>query len=92
MSGWVKDKDKYLKKEEEFDGHRTRNAKFPELAECIALWHNKFMDSNIPVTDEMIRVKARDYYGPLCCIDPNFKYSNEWVQNFKKRYHLNYLW
>jgi hypothetical protein len=41
------------------------------------------MDSNIPVTDEMIKIKARDYYGPLCNIDQNFKYSNGWVQSFK---------
>jgi hypothetical protein len=34
------------------------------------------MDSNIPVTDEIIKIKARDYYGPLFNIDPNFKYSN----------------
>ena len=63
ISGWIKDKDKYLKIEEEevVDGYRTRNAKFPELEECIALWHNKCMDSNIPVTDEMIKIKASDY-------------------------------
>jgi hypothetical protein len=89
ISGWIKDKDKYLKIEEEEDvnGYRTTNVKFPE--ECIALWHNKCMDSNIPVTDEMIKIKASDYYGPLCDIDPYFKYSNGWVQNFKKRYHLS---
>ena len=43
----------------------------------------------IPVTDEIIKIKARDYYGPLFNIDPNFKYSNGWVQNFKKCYHLS---
>ena len=88
-SGWITDKDKYLKIEEEEDvnGYRTTNVKFPE--ECIALWHNKCMDSNIPVTDEMIKIKASDYYEPLCDIDSYFKYSNGWVQNFKKRYHLS---
>jgi hypothetical protein len=40
------------------------------------------MDSNIPVTDEMIKIKARDYYGSVCNIDPNFKFSNGLEQNF----------
>jgi len=89
ISGWMKDKDKYLKiEEEDVDGYRIRDAKFPELEDCIALWHNKCMDNNIPVLDEMIKIKARDYYGPLCNIDPNFKFSNGWLQNFEKRFQL----
>jgi hypothetical protein len=70
ISGWIKDKDKYLKIEEEevVDCYRTRNAKFPELEESIALWC-KCMDSNIPV-----KIKASDYYGPLCNHCKCFRY------------------
>ncbi len=30
---------------------------------------NKRLDSNIPVTNEMIKIKARGYYEPLCNIN-----------------------
>ena len=31
---------------------------------------------------------VQDYFGPLCGVDKDFKYSNGWLNNFKKRYHI----
>jgi len=54
----LKNKDKYLKIEDhnEIDGFKIRNAKFPELEESIALWHNKCMNKNVPFTDIIQRL------------------------------------
>ena len=89
LGGWLKDSSKYLNIEEPDDFNiRLRIAKYPALEECLAVWHSYQVSKNIPVCDEMLIEKAKDYFGPLCGVDKDFKYSNGWLSNFKKRYHI----
>ena len=89
LSGWLKDSSKYLNIEEPDDFNiRLRIAKYPALEECLALWHSYQVSKNIPVCDEMLIEKAKDYFGPLCDVDEAFKYSIGWLNNFKKRHHI----
>jgi len=89
LSGWLKDKSKYLNIEESNDFNiRLRNAKYPELEECLAGWYSYQVSKNISVSDEMLLEKAKDYFGPLCDVDEAFKYSIGWLNNFKKRHHI----
>jgi len=89
LCGWLKDSSKYLNIEEPDDFNiRLRIAKYPALEECLAVWHSYQVSKNIPVCDEMLIEKAKDYFGPLCGVDKDFKYSNGWLSNFKKRYHI----
>jgi hypothetical protein len=89
LGGWLKDSSKYLNIEEPDDFNiRLRIAKYPGLEECLAVWHSYQVSKNVPVCDEMLIEKAKDYFGPLCGVDKHFKYSNGWLNNFKKRYHI----
>jgi hypothetical protein len=51
---------------------RLRNAKYPELEESLAAWHSYQVSKNIPVSDEMLLEKAKDYFGPLCGLEEAF--------------------
>ena len=37
----------------------------------------------------MLVNKARDYFGPLCGVPNDFKYSNGWLAKFKKSYNIS---
>jgi hypothetical protein len=36
-----------------------------EIEECLAVWYSYQVSKNIPVSDEMLTEKAKDYFGPL---------------------------
>ncbi len=47
--GWLKDSSKYLNIEEPDDFNiRLRIAKYPELEECLAVWHSYQVSKNVP--------------------------------------------
>ena len=73
LSSWLKDAHKNINIEEPDDFNmRMRIAKYPELEECLAVWHNYQVSKNIPVSDEMLTEKAKNYFGPLCGVDKDF--------------------
>ena len=54
------------------------------------MWHQQKINSYVPVSDEMITTKARDYFGPLCGVPSDFKYSHGWLDKFKKRHGISF--
>jgi hypothetical protein len=54
------------------------------------MWHQQMINSYVPVSDEMITTKARDYFGPLCGVPSDFKYSHGWLDKFKKRHGISF--
>ena len=42
--------------ESEQEGIRIRNAQYPELEECLSMWHQQMINSYVPVSDEMMTV------------------------------------
>lgn len=66
---------------------RVRVAKYPELEECLIVWHQQTSNKNVPISDEMLIDKAKDYGVMLDIKD--FNYSCGWLTKFKQRHGLS---
>jgi hypothetical protein len=66
---------------------RIRNAKYPELEECLYTWLKDKLDRKIPISDDMLIEKAK-VFGQLLQIT-DFKYSNGWLNKFKDRFDIS---
>ena len=43
------------------------------------------LTNNIPISDEILIEKAKNYFGPICGVEDNFKYSIGWLTKIKER-------
>jgi hypothetical protein len=64
---------------------RSREAKHAQMEEALCVWFRQMQGRDVPLTEEMIREKAKQIgaqlNAPQC-----FGYSAGWLHNFKKRY------
>jgi len=64
---------------------RIRQAEQPYLEEMILLWMSDTKAHNLPISDEMIIEKAKMFGEQIGISRFEFKYSNGWLDKFKKR-------
>lgn len=65
---------------------RIRDAKYPDLEECLYTWQKINVKKHIPISDDMLIEKAKDF-GVLFGVR-DFNYSLGWLVRFKARYGL----
>lgn len=63
---------------------RKRGGKNGDMEKALFLWFSSARAKNLPVSDEILRSKAR-FFGDSLQMD-EFSYSNGWLQRFKTRY------
>eukprot|EP00968_Pinguiococcus_pyrenoidosus_P024189 scaffold4382_cov372-Pinguiococcus_pyrenoidosus.AAC.1 len=56
-----------------------------ELNEALAGWLTKMEEKKVPITDAVLKEKARQL-GQGLTLPPNFAYSNTWLLNFKRSF------
>ncbi len=59
----------------------------PELKQCLYLWFSDKRGNNIPINESMLIEQAKTF-GEYLGIEHNLKYSNDWLENFKFRFHV----
>lgn len=67
---------------------RQRVGKFSQLEDALFNWFTQKRASNIIITDDLLREKAK-VLGELLEIPNDFMYSNGWLQRFKTRFHIS---
>lgn len=63
---------------------RHRSGVHAEMEQCLNLWFANARAKNIPITDEILREKAKHFGNETGVTD--FQYSNGWLQRFKSRH------
>ncbi len=64
-----------------------REAKYPDLEKCLYLWHSEVLRLNLPVADDLMLEKAKEF-GDMLGIS-TFGYSRGWLEKFKKRHNIS---
>lgn len=83
-----------LKKKEKFnDGNvlcskikKLKSCELKDVEECVLKWLKQCRDKNIAISGPILQEKAQQYASDLG--HENFRASNGWLQNFKKRNEL----
>lgn len=63
---------------------RSTKPKFNSVDETVSLWFNEMRAKNIPISGEMVKMKAKDVAEQLGIV--GFAASNGWLEKFKGRY------
>jgi hypothetical protein len=87
ISKVLKKKEQYLLLEENSttqNRYKNRRAKYPELEMAMNLWVSQVSAAGLILTDELVKLKGRDFGQHLGIPDDNVKFSNGWITNFKK--------
>ncbi len=80
----LKDKDKWLSIESnDANKQKDKTAKYPDLESALMIWFNQALSGKRVITGDIILLKAKRF-AELLNID-DFKGSDGWVSNFKKR-------
>jgi len=70
---------------------RIKKAKYPELEDALYVWYCDKIYSGASVNDEILKEKAQYFGSKLYGRNgTDFKYSNGWLKNFKKRFNINF--
>jgi hypothetical protein len=70
---------------------RIKKAKYPELEDALYMWYCDKINSSASVNDEILKEKAQYFGSKLYGLNrSDFKYSNGWLKNFKKRFNINF--
>jgi len=68
---------------------RIQEARFPSLEEALYKWFQSLCSQNIPVSQDVLRVKAVEFYNKAKESGTqlsNFEASKGWLEKFQKRY------
>ncbi|XP_037811648.1 tigger transposable element-derived protein 6-like [Lucilia sericata] len=67
---------------------RMRFAEYEDVEQCVSKWFKQCRNQNIPLGGNTIKTKAEEFAGLLGHKD--FKASNGWLDNFKKRHDIGF--
>lgn len=81
LSTIIKNKAKY--ENQSSLSKRIKGPEFKDVDECVLQWFRKCRDTNLPISGPLIQEKATEFAAKLG--KPNFRASNGWLQNFKRR-------
>lgn len=73
-------------KQEKGAAKKIRIAGYPNLEECLIKWFKQCRNRNVPLGGNMLKEKAQQFAEKLGHKD--FKGSNGWLENFKKRHNI----
>ncbi|KAF0147144.1 MAG: Uncharacterized protein FD143_3102 [Ignavibacteria bacterium] len=68
------------------DVKRDRAAKFGNLEQCLFQWFAQASSQNVPLSDDILTEKAKQFGAQLAISAEEFSYSSGWLSNFKKRF------
>lgn len=68
---------------------KLKTCEFPDMEKCLMMWITQCRTQNIPVDGLVIKEKAESFAKELGHL--NFKGSNGWFENFKKRNNITFL-
>ena len=90
VSKVLRHKDKYLNRE---DGTQSpvkkAKGKFPDIERALANWARNHQKSGLPLTDNIIRDKARFFASTVGSTDCTAKVNSAtWLEKFKQKNHL----
>ncbi|CAB4459808.1 unnamed protein product [Rhizophagus irregularis] len=89
VSDILKNKDKWLLLDldsEESKKQRERPVQFPEVKKTMTLWVTNALEADLVINTDILREKA-EFFARSFEVN-NFKASNGWISNFKKRYNM----
>jgi hypothetical protein len=89
VSDILKNKDKWLLLDldsEESKKQRERPVQFPEVEEAMTLWVTNALEADLVINTDILREKA-EFFAKSFEVN-NFKASNGWISNFKKRHNM----
>ena len=66
---------------------RHRSGLNADMEQCLYLWFANARSRNVPVTDEILKKKAKHFGDETGVTD--FKCSNGWLQRFKARHGIS---
>lgn len=91
LSTILKNKATILEKFEEGLGKRKKlkTSEFPDMEKCLMMWITQCRTQNIPLDGLVIKEKAESFAKELGHL--NFKGSNGWFENFKKRNNIAFF-
>ena len=95
MSDIISNSTKYLNLEDgDTNKKRLRNPMLPEIEECLNIWLCSKVSLNIPISDVILREKAKDFCDLYRSDErykkklEDFKCSDGWLHKFKARYNI----
>ncbi|CAG8655177.1 10866_t:CDS:2, partial [Dentiscutata heterogama] len=91
ISKILKDKDQWLAKTEAEISDtvfKHKKTKFPQLDHAIQLWVKSIIYERLFLTEAIIKEKAIYFAHALSLLENVLKFSNSWINKFKKRNHL----
>ncbi|KAG0417905.1 hypothetical protein HPB47_005270 [Ixodes persulcatus] len=89
VSDYIRNKTKIKKAAEKSTGSRQKNVSkgsHPKPEEALHTWLNATVAKRVPVSGDLLKRKAETL--ALQMKITNFKFSDGWLRNFKKRYDL----
>lgn len=81
LSTIIKNKEKYESQPSSLK--RIKGPENKEIDNCVVQWLKQCRDKNLPISGPTLQEKATEFAKQLG--KPNFRASNGWLQNFKKR-------
>lgn len=66
---------------------KIRKSTYPEVEECMQKWFVQCRDQGIPISGSILQQKAEDFAKEFG-YSSDFKASNGWLENFKKRQNI----
>ena len=85
LSGILKNKEKLESNFRSPGAARVRLEEHPELEKCLWYWFSDCRAHNLPISDAMLLVKAKEFGEMIGISDLEFKYSKGWLDKFKDR-------
>ena len=64
---------------------KNKLPKYPLLETAMTIWVNQASSAGMVLSDELVKLKGREFGNHLGIPENELKFSNGWVSNFKKR-------
>ncbi|CAG8442580.1 3732_t:CDS:2, partial [Gigaspora rosea] len=68
---------------------KNKPPKYPLLKTAMTIWVNQASSAGMVLSDELVKLKDREFGNHLGIPENELKFSNGWVSNFKKRNFLH---
>ncbi|KAF8635997.1 hypothetical protein AX15_000159 [Amanita polypyramis BW_CC] len=87
VSKILKNRDKWLRLSQDEHNYiaKHRTSKFPEIEADLEPWLEECNSKKVPITDALIRSKAKEIAQRHRISEERFKASSGWIENFKLR-------
>ena len=79
-----------IRKDTSLTGRRSSQSDWPDLESVLFEWQQKMQQQKAIITGDILKQKAYEIWHllPQYCEQPEPKWSNGWLTNFKNRFHI----